>query len=144
MLSRLRIKGFSTPAERREALTFYILISPWLIGFLIFIAYPMLRSLYLSFTSYDLMSPPVWIGLRNYERIFNDPDFWQSLKVTALFVLGRRSGWNHNRISIGYGALAESARGECLADNFLHAVHPQQYRGSHPVVVYLPTRRGVV
>src|SRR5258707_14734581 len=46
---------------RREALTFYLLISPWLIGFIVFLAYPMLRSLYLSFTSYNLLSPPIWV-----------------------------------------------------------------------------------
>lgn len=77
---------------RQEALTFYLLILPWLLGFIIFIAYPMLRSLYLSFTSYDLMSEPTWVGLRNYERIANDPDFWQSLRVTALYTLGAVPG----------------------------------------------------
>jgi multiple sugar transport system permease protein len=52
----------------------------------------MLRSLYLSFTSYDLMSPPVWVGFRNYERIFADATFWQSLRVTLLFALGSVPG----------------------------------------------------
>lgn len=73
---------------RREALTFYVLVLPWLLGFIGFIAYPMLRSLYLSFTSYDLVSEPVWVGFRNYERILNDADFWQSLKVTTLYAVG--------------------------------------------------------
>ncbi len=77
---------------RREALTFYILITPWFVGFLVFLAYPMLRSLYLSFTSYNLLSPPEWIGLRNYERIFADADFWQSLRVTLLYALGSVPG----------------------------------------------------
>ncbi len=72
---------------RREALTFYILILPWLIGFVVFLAYPMLRSLYLSFTSYDLLSAPVWTGLRNLQRLAEDPDFWQSLRVTFLYAL---------------------------------------------------------
>lgn len=77
---------------RREALTFYVLILPWLIGFLAFLAYPMLRSLYLSFTSYNLLSPPEWVGFRNYERIIVDADFWQSLKVTFLYALGSVPG----------------------------------------------------
>lgn len=76
----------------REALTFYILILPWLIGFIVFLGYPMLRSLYLSFTDYDLLSAPRWIGFRNYERIFRDPEFWQSLKVTLIFALGSVPG----------------------------------------------------
>lgn len=84
--------NLSSPLERREALTFYALIAPWLLGFLIIWAYPMLRSLYLSFTSYSLQGAPVWIGFRNYERIFSDPDFWQSLKVTLLYALGAVPG----------------------------------------------------
>ncbi|MCC7209546.1 MAG: sugar ABC transporter permease [Anaerolineae bacterium] len=88
----LRRISLGTPMARREALTFYILILPWLIGFLAFLAYPMLRSLYLSFTSYNLLSPPEWVGLRNYERIFADADFWQSLKVTFLYALGSVPG----------------------------------------------------
>ncbi len=89
MLVRLQKRlNLSSPMERREALTFYILISPWLIGFLIFWAYPMLRSLYISFTTYSLQGPPIWVGFRNYERIFSDADFWQSLKVTLTYAFG--------------------------------------------------------
>lgn len=84
--------GGGSSLARREAITFYILIAPWFIGFLIFLAYPMLRSLYLSFTSYNLLSPPEWVGLRNFERIFNDARFWQSLKVTLLYALGSVPG----------------------------------------------------
>jgi multiple sugar transport system permease protein len=84
--------GGGSSLARREAITFYILIAPWFIGFLIFLAYPMLRSLYLSFTSYNLLSPPEWVGLRNFERIFNDPRFWQSLKVTLLYAFGSVPG----------------------------------------------------
>ena len=89
LLKRINL---SSPLERREALTFYALIAPWLLGFLVIWAYPMLRSLYLSFTSYSLQGAPVWIGFRNYERIFSDPDFWQSLKVTLLYALGAVPG----------------------------------------------------
>lgn len=77
---------------QREAILFYLLISPWLIGFAVFLAYPMLRSLYLSFTEYNLLSPPVWVGTRNYERIFSDPTFWQSVKVTLVYALGSVPG----------------------------------------------------
>lgn len=92
MSVQLRKLNVGTPLARREALSFYILILPWLVGFLVFLAYPMLRSLYLSFTSYDLLSPPVWVGLRNFERIFSDANFWQSLKVTFLYALGSVPG----------------------------------------------------
>jgi multiple sugar transport system permease protein len=73
---------------RREAITFYILISPWLLGLLLFVLGPMLASLGLSFTRWDLLSPAEFIGLRNYERMFTrDPLFWQSLKVTTLYTI---------------------------------------------------------
>ncbi|GAA0374356.1 carbohydrate ABC transporter permease [Bacillus horti] len=65
----------------------YGFISPWLIGFLGIVVGPMLYSLYLSFTDYNLLSPPSWIGLDNYVRMFTQDDrFWTSLQVTLLFV----------------------------------------------------------
>jgi len=74
---------------RREALTFYVMILPWALGFLLFIAYPMVRSFYLSFTRYNLKDAPQWVGLDNYVTMFtNDDLFWQSFKVTALYVVG--------------------------------------------------------
>jgi multiple sugar transport system permease protein len=96
--------------ERREALAFYILILPWVIGFVIFLGYPMVRSLYLSFTNYDLLSPPVWVGLQNYQRIFSDPDFWQSLKVTSLYALGSVPGGTIIALALAM-VLAQKLRG---------------------------------
>ncbi|MFN8495549.1 MAG: sugar ABC transporter permease [Caldilineaceae bacterium] len=73
----------------REALEFYLLILPWLIGFLGLTAGPMLYSLFLSFTEYDLFNPPQWVGLQNFSHLFYDPFpmsvFWKSLGVTAYF-----------------------------------------------------------
>ena len=77
---------------RREAITFYICISPWLIGFLVFVAYPILRSLYLSFTHYQIGGQPIFTGLNNFSRLTQDTNFWQSLKVTVLYVLGSVPG----------------------------------------------------
>ena len=77
-----------TPAARREAAIFYLTTSPWVIGFLLFTVIPMGMSLYLSFTSWKVLSPPQWIGLQNYITMFtNDPDFYQSLKVTVLYAI---------------------------------------------------------
>ena len=73
---------------RREALTFYLLISPWLLGLLLFVLGPMIVSLFISFTRWDLLSPARFIGLQNYEKMFTrDPLFWQSLKVTAIYTV---------------------------------------------------------
>ena len=75
----------SSPLKRREAIAFYLLISPWLLGFLFFTLGPMLLSLYSGFTQWDLLSSPVWVGLENYSEAFQDPRFFQSLKVTAIY-----------------------------------------------------------
>ena len=73
--------------NRRSVTAFYLTISPWLVGFLAFTLLPILISLYASFTDWDLLSSPVWVGLDNYERMAADPKFWQSLKVTAIYTL---------------------------------------------------------
>jgi multiple sugar transport system permease protein len=72
--------------RRREALFAYLFISPWIIGFIILTFGPMLVSLYYSFTEYNLISPPQWVGLENYIRLFfKDPLFWKSLQVTLYY-----------------------------------------------------------
>lgn len=61
----------------------YAFISPWLLGFLVFTAIPFLASIYLSFTRYDVVSAPVWVGLANYRKLLGqDPLFWKSLGIT--------------------------------------------------------------
>jgi multiple sugar transport system permease protein len=77
-----------SPRTRREAIEGYISIAPWLIGFLIFTAIPVLASIYYGFTQWSITRPPTWIGFDNYTRMFTrDPLFWQALKVTVLYVL---------------------------------------------------------
>lgn len=63
----------------------YFLISPWLFGFIIFVAGPMIYSIYLSLTRYNLMVAPQWVGTFNYSYLASDPLVWQSLKVTAIY-----------------------------------------------------------
>jgi multiple sugar transport system permease protein len=72
---------------QREALWAYTFISPWLIGFLVFTVGPMLASLYFSFTDYDIVSSPKWIGLTNYFNLMHDELFWHSLSITFKFAL---------------------------------------------------------
>lgn len=73
----------------REALAFYLIISPWLIGFLVFTLGPMAYSVYLSMAKWDIISAPRWIGLGNFERLFLKDDlFWKSLKVTTIYSFG--------------------------------------------------------
>ena len=56
--------------RRREAALGYLFAAPWIIGLFIFTLYPMLSSLYYSFTSYNLAKPPSWVGLGNYRVFF--------------------------------------------------------------------------
>ena len=66
----------------------YLFIAPWLVGFLAFTAYPFLSSAYLSFTRYNIVTPPVLVGLANYHQLLTgDPLFWKSLGVTFRFAL---------------------------------------------------------
>ena len=73
---------------RREAITFYLCISPWLIGLVLFVLGPMIASAFFSLTHWDLLSAPKFVGLDNYEKLLTrDPLFWQALKVTAIYTL---------------------------------------------------------
>jgi multiple sugar transport system permease protein len=66
----------------------YVFLLPWLIGFFGLTLGPALASLYLSFTNYDLLQSPDWVGAANYVRIATaDPKFAASMKVTFLYVL---------------------------------------------------------
>ena len=72
---------------RREAVIGYIFISPWLIGFAVFLAGPILASLGLSFTHYKPGQMPTWVGISNYVRMFSDELFYLSLRVTSTYTL---------------------------------------------------------
>jgi multiple sugar transport system permease protein len=71
--------------KRREAISFYLTIAPWLVGFLAFTAGPMVLSFLASFTSWDLLGDPSWIGAGNYQALVEDKLFLHSLKVTAIY-----------------------------------------------------------
>ncbi|AWN21951.1 ABC transporter permease [Deinococcus irradiatisoli] len=75
-------------SRRREAINGYLFILPWLIGFITFVAGPMLFSLYASFNDYDVTSKMRWVGLDNYRRLITDDSlFWTSLYNTGFYVL---------------------------------------------------------
>ncbi|HEV8637292.1 MAG TPA: sugar ABC transporter permease [Chloroflexota bacterium] len=84
-----------SPARRKEALQGLAFISPWLIGFLAFTAYPMVASLYYSFTKYQVLAAPRWVGLQNYVYAFTgkpfgttgDPLFWLAMERTVVWVI---------------------------------------------------------
>jgi multiple sugar transport system permease protein len=73
--------------QRRETLAALGFISPWIIGFLIFTAGPMVISLALSFTDYNIISPPRYIGLTNYQEMLTDPRLGLSLGNSIYYAL---------------------------------------------------------
>ncbi len=74
--------------QARETRDAYIGLLPFLLGFVIFIAGPLIYSFYLSFTRYEILSPPRWSGLANYTRMFGEDEvLWQSLRVTVIYTL---------------------------------------------------------
>jgi len=71
----------------RENRVAYLFLAPWLLGLLLLTAGPMLASLYLSFTDFDLLTPPKWTGMANYRRFAADPHFANAVRVTFVYVL---------------------------------------------------------
>jgi multiple sugar transport system permease protein len=79
-----------TPSRqrRREAIAGMLFVAPWVIYLLVFIAYPMIAVVYLSFTEYSVLSPPRPIGLENYTTLLgNDPAFWTAVGNTLTYAL---------------------------------------------------------
>ena len=74
--------------KRQEAVAGFIYISPWLLGFLAFTAFPFLASFYLSFTDYTVVSQPRFAGFANYvEALSGDDLFWGSLRRTFTYAV---------------------------------------------------------
>ena len=74
-----------TSGERRELLVGLLFASPWLLGFLAFTLFPILSSLYYSFTRYDLLRPPVFLGLDNYINILTDDEDFRTVAYNTLW-----------------------------------------------------------
>lgn len=73
---------------RREAVWAYLLISPWIVGFLVFTLGPMVASLFFSLTDYDIVNRLHFLGADNYAKIFaGDPLFWHSLRITLTYAV---------------------------------------------------------
>ncbi|WP_026370729.1 carbohydrate ABC transporter permease [Kallotenue papyrolyticum] len=72
---------------QQEALAAYVFIAPFVLGLLIFTAFPMLFSLVISFHTWDLTRPPEWVGLENYRQVFRDPLVRIAAGNTILYVV---------------------------------------------------------
>lgn len=81
--------SFISRIGNNQVLLGYLFILPSLIGFAVFFAIPAIRSIFISFTEWNLLTESKYVGLQNYETIFADDRFWRSLQVTWTYVL-----WN--------------------------------------------------
>jgi len=83
---RKRGEGALAPARKKLKVPYifiFLCMSPWIFGIIIFTAYPMIASFYESFTKFNLIDSPKWIGLENFHRMFfEDSDFWLALRNT--------------------------------------------------------------
>jgi multiple sugar transport system permease protein len=71
--------------ERKNLLLGLLFISPWIVGFLVFLVYPIVYTFDLSFTQYGGFGDPIDIGFDNYTRMWNDNVFWTSVKATFTY-----------------------------------------------------------
>jgi multiple sugar transport system permease protein len=74
-------------SRRPENGAAYLFLAPWLTGLLLLTAGPVLASLYLSFTDFDLLTRPRWAGLANYRAFADDPHFGNAVRVTFVYVV---------------------------------------------------------
>ena len=73
--------------EKNEKKWAVVFIAPWVIGFGVFLAYPVVASMFYSFCDYSVLGDPVWIGKDNYAELMEDDVFWISLWNTARFAV---------------------------------------------------------
>ncbi|WP_325176589.1 carbohydrate ABC transporter permease [Paenibacillus alkalitolerans] len=79
------MKKPSTGYEKNLALYGFLFCLPWIIGLLLFNFYPLLMSIYYSFTSYSILEPGEWVGMENYRQLMKDNVFWVSIYNTLYF-----------------------------------------------------------
>ena len=86
------------PNARKRVGVAYLCLLPWLLGFVVFTAYPIVASAYYSLTDYPILDAPRWIGFDNYRDLFQDDLFWKSLRVTTVYCLAAVPG----TVIVGY------------------------------------------
>jgi multiple sugar transport system permease protein len=85
--ARSKTTGLRLSRQARENLNGYLFVLPWIISLLVFTAYPTVASFFFSMTRYNVLNPPQWVGLRNFnEMFFVDPLYWTSVANTTYYV----------------------------------------------------------
>lgn len=73
--------------HRTDRLHAAVFLTPWAIGVVWLVAAPVVLAIYWSFTNYDLLTPPKWVGLANYKGLFHDPVFGTAVRNTLLLTV---------------------------------------------------------
>jgi multiple sugar transport system permease protein len=73
--------------ERRRAVEGWLFVSPFVVGFVLFFAGPMLFAVYISLTDWPILATPKFVGLRNFVELVDDDLFWKSLNITVYYTL---------------------------------------------------------
>lgn len=73
--------------DKRQERVAYLFLTPWLIGLVVFWIGPIVASLVLSFTDWNILGTPQYVGLSNYREMLHDYNFWQSIRVTLLYMV---------------------------------------------------------
>ena len=84
---KARPKHALGPLEKRREIYGWLFASPWILGLLIFYAYPLLSSIIYSFGDFNGFYVKSWIGLENYHKLVSDDMFWTSVKNTLIYTL---------------------------------------------------------
>jgi multiple sugar transport system permease protein len=87
-MDNLQGAGAELMNSKRDARVGVLFALPWIFGFLLFLLYPILASLFYSFTNYSVLRQPKWVGLSNYQELASDEVFHQTLKNTLYYVVG--------------------------------------------------------
>lgn len=73
--------------HRKLSLTPYYFLAPALLVIAVFVLYPILAVVYYSFTDYSIVTPPIWVGLKNYAQLLHDDVFWLALRNSFIYLL---------------------------------------------------------
>ena len=73
--------------NKKFSITPYLFLAPALIVIAVFLLYPIIAVVYYSFTDYNIVTPPEWVGIKNYQRLVIDPIFWQAVQHSFIYLL---------------------------------------------------------
>ena len=73
--------------QRRKTMVAYAFIAPAMAFLIVFLFIPLVAAIYLSFTDYDLLTAPGWVGVENYVRLWEDPLFWRGLRNSFIYLI---------------------------------------------------------